>query len=77
MGDCPVVHEMEISGLKYDEADLRERFEAMGSMHLRLCTRTEVLRDLGDREAYLQTLIQQAHALVDAPVLERIMIRHA
>lgn len=59
--------------MKYEEVDLKKRFEAMGSQHPRLCTHTDSLPDLGDREAYLQALIREAHALVDVPVLERRM----
>ncbi len=59
--------------MKYDEVDLKKRFEGMGSQHPRLCTPTETLPDLGEREAYLQSLIHGAQALVDVPVLERVM----
>lgn len=72
MGTCRADTENKMNE-KYDEADLRRRFDSMGPAHPRLCTRTDVLpADMGDREPFIQALIVEARALETVPVLERI-----
>ena len=59
----------------YAEADLRRRFDLLGTAHPRLCTRTDVLpADLGDIEPYMQAVITEARRIEREPVLERVQI---
>jgi len=58
----------------FDEIDLRRRLDALGSAHPRLGTHTNALpADLGDRQAYLEALVEEARAIVLLPVLDREM----
>ncbi|MGI5868964.1 MAG: heparinase II/III domain-containing protein [Kiritimatiellia bacterium] len=56
----------------FDETDLLKRLESLGGAHPRLGTRTNVLpADLGDRQGYVDALVEEARAIVPLPVLER------
>lgn len=58
----------------FDEADLRQRLEKLGSDHPRLCTRsTRLPDDLGDRQSYVDAVVEEARVIVGLPVLEREM----
>ena len=56
----------------FDEVDLRKRLDKLESSHPRLGTHANVLSaDLGDRQAYVDALVEEARAIVPLPVLER------
>lgn len=76
VGLCTTAADTDINmNEQYDEADLRRRFDSLGSAHPRLCTRTDTLPgDLGDLEPYMQAVIAEAHRIVKKPVLERVQV---